>query len=102
LLTAALTDAGSDTSQAIATAPISSATAFAALSDRSRIITLGPQNSDKLPQRNLRAKLKSSVSYALLGQIASSFPCESVATIWSTLGEAALNPDLQIVGDAPR
>src|SRR5438270_2684318 len=39
LLTAALTDDGSDTSQAIATAPISSATAFAALSDRSRIAT---------------------------------------------------------------
>ena len=42
LLTAALTDAGSDTSQAMATAPISSATAFAALSDRSRIATAAP------------------------------------------------------------
>ena len=42
LLTAALTDAGSDTSQAIATAPISSATAFAAVSDRSRIATAAP------------------------------------------------------------
>src|SRR3954452_9039058 len=42
LLTAAVTDAGSDTSQAIATAPISSATAFAALSDRSRIATAAP------------------------------------------------------------
>ncbi len=49
LLTAALTDAGSDTSQAIATAPISSATAFAALSDRSRIATAAPS------RRNSRA-----------------------------------------------
>src|SRR5437879_13719878 len=49
LLTAALTDDGSDTSQAIATAPISSATAFAALSDRSRIATAAPS------RRNSRA-----------------------------------------------
>src|SRR5438105_10710056 len=49
LLTAALTEAGSDTSQAIATAPISSATAFAALSDRSRIATAAPS------RRNSRA-----------------------------------------------
>src|ERR1700730_11282504 len=49
LLTAALTDAGSDTSQAMATAPISSATAFAALSDRSRIATAAPS------RRNSRA-----------------------------------------------
>src|SRR6202011_1653125 len=49
LLTAALTEAGSDTSQAIATAPISLATAFAALSDRSRIATAAPS------RRNSRA-----------------------------------------------
>src|SRR5438270_7094328 len=48
-LAAALTDDGSDTSQAIATAPISSATAFAALSDRSRIATAAPS------RRNSRA-----------------------------------------------
>src|SRR5207237_377289 len=49
LLTAALTEAGSDTSHAIATPPISSATAFAALSDRSRIATAAPS------RRNSRA-----------------------------------------------
>ena len=42
-------DAGSDTSQAIATAPISSATALAALSERSRIATAAPS------RRNSRA-----------------------------------------------